>query len=171
MAVGFEVTLSQLDLDSQRIGGGATTVKRICLLLAFAGGHDTAIAWGAEAEAGLEGASEIGIAFATFGGPGFFAALRSVTHTYHSQRRMGKLSLGLEKSENQYALPTNGKSKVAALRNAGLTTSTAHRHEKAPPSRPGGACTSVGGCQTVPGTWISLPSSSEVVCPSKARPL
>jgi ESS family glutamate:Na+ symporter len=36
--------------------------------VSFAGGHGTAIAWGAEAEkAGLEGASEIGIAFATFG--------------------------------------------------------------------------------------------------------
>ncbi|MEM9018089.1 MAG: sodium/glutamate symporter, partial [Verrucomicrobiota bacterium] len=34
----------------------------------FAGGHGTAIAWGSEAEAaGLEGASLIGIAFATFG--------------------------------------------------------------------------------------------------------
>ncbi len=36
--------------------------------ISFAGGHGTAIAWGAEAEkAGLEGASAIGIAFATFG--------------------------------------------------------------------------------------------------------
>ena len=36
--------------------------------VSFAGGHGTAIAWGAEAEdAGLEGASEIGIALATFG--------------------------------------------------------------------------------------------------------
>ncbi len=36
--------------------------------VSFAGGHGTAIAWGAEAgKAGLEGASEIGIAFATFG--------------------------------------------------------------------------------------------------------
>ncbi len=36
--------------------------------ISFAGGHGTAIAWGAEAEtAGLKGASEIGIAFATFG--------------------------------------------------------------------------------------------------------
>ncbi len=36
--------------------------------VSFAGGHGTAIAWGAVAdEAGLEGASEIGIAFATFG--------------------------------------------------------------------------------------------------------
>jgi ESS family glutamate:Na+ symporter len=36
--------------------------------ISFAGGHGTAIAWGAEAEAaGLAGASEIGIAFATFG--------------------------------------------------------------------------------------------------------
>lgn len=36
--------------------------------VSFAGGHGTAIAWGAEADAaGLEGASEVGIAFATFG--------------------------------------------------------------------------------------------------------
>lgn len=36
--------------------------------ISFAGGHGTAIAWGGEAEkAGLTGASEIGIAFATFG--------------------------------------------------------------------------------------------------------
>ena len=36
--------------------------------VSFAGGHGTAIAWGKEAEAaGLEGASEVGIAFATFG--------------------------------------------------------------------------------------------------------
>ena len=36
--------------------------------ISFAGGHGTAIAWGTEAEAaGLEGAGEIGIAFATFG--------------------------------------------------------------------------------------------------------
>jgi len=36
--------------------------------ISFAGGHSTSIAWGAEAEAaGLKGASEIGIAFATFG--------------------------------------------------------------------------------------------------------
>jgi ESS family glutamate:Na+ symporter len=36
--------------------------------ISFAGGHGTAIAWGAEAEAaGLTGASMIGIAFATFG--------------------------------------------------------------------------------------------------------
>lgn len=36
--------------------------------ISFAGGHGTAIAWGAEAEAaGLVGAGEIGIAFATFG--------------------------------------------------------------------------------------------------------
>ena len=36
--------------------------------VSFAGGHGTAIAWGAEADAaGLEAASEIGIAFATFG--------------------------------------------------------------------------------------------------------
>ncbi len=36
--------------------------------VSFAGGHGTSIAWGAEAEkAGLEGASAIGIAFATFG--------------------------------------------------------------------------------------------------------
>ena len=36
--------------------------------VSFAGGHGTAIAWGAEAEAaGLAGASEVGIAFATFG--------------------------------------------------------------------------------------------------------
>lgn len=36
--------------------------------VSFAGGHGTAIAWGQEAEAaGLTGASEIGIAFATFG--------------------------------------------------------------------------------------------------------
>lgn len=36
--------------------------------VSFAGGHGTAIAWGAEADAaGLVGASEIGIAFATFG--------------------------------------------------------------------------------------------------------
>ena len=36
--------------------------------VSFAGGHGTAIAWGAEAEAaGLTGASEVGIAFATFG--------------------------------------------------------------------------------------------------------
>ncbi len=36
--------------------------------ISFAGGHGTSIAWGAEAEkAGLEGASAIGIAFATFG--------------------------------------------------------------------------------------------------------
>ena len=36
--------------------------------ISFAGGHGTSIAWGAEAEkAGLERASEIGIAFATFG--------------------------------------------------------------------------------------------------------
>jgi len=36
--------------------------------VSFAGGHGTAIAWGAEAEAaGLVGASEVGIAFATFG--------------------------------------------------------------------------------------------------------
>ncbi len=38
------------------------------------------------------------------------------------------------------------------------------RKIKAPPSHPGGACTSVSYCQTVPGTWISLPSSSEAVC-------
>ena len=36
--------------------------------VSFAGGHGTAIAWGREAEAaGLTGASEVGIAFATFG--------------------------------------------------------------------------------------------------------
>jgi ESS family glutamate:Na+ symporter len=36
--------------------------------ISFAGGHGTSIAWGAAAEeAGLEGASTIGIAFATFG--------------------------------------------------------------------------------------------------------
>ncbi len=36
--------------------------------ISFAGGHGTAIAWGAEAEAaGLTGASMVGIAFATFG--------------------------------------------------------------------------------------------------------
>ena len=36
--------------------------------ISFAGGHGTSIAWGQEAEAvGLEGASAIGIAFATFG--------------------------------------------------------------------------------------------------------
>ena len=36
--------------------------------ISFAGGHGTSIAWGAEAEAaGLDGASAIGIAFATFG--------------------------------------------------------------------------------------------------------
>ncbi len=36
--------------------------------ISFAGGHGTSIAWGAEAEeAGLEGATAIGIAFATFG--------------------------------------------------------------------------------------------------------
>ena len=36
--------------------------------VSFAGGHGTAIAWGAQADAaGLKGASEIGIAFATFG--------------------------------------------------------------------------------------------------------
>ena len=36
--------------------------------VSFAGGHGTAIAWGAEAEAaGLVGAGEVGIAFATFG--------------------------------------------------------------------------------------------------------
>ncbi len=36
--------------------------------VSFAGGHGTAIAWGGEADAaGLAGASEIGIAFATFG--------------------------------------------------------------------------------------------------------
>ena len=36
--------------------------------ISFAGGHGTAIAWGAEAEAaGLAGASAIGLAFATFG--------------------------------------------------------------------------------------------------------
>ncbi len=36
--------------------------------VSFAGGHGTAIAWGKEAvAAGLEGASEVGIAFATFG--------------------------------------------------------------------------------------------------------
>ncbi len=36
--------------------------------VSFAGGHGTAIAWGAEAEAaGLQGASAVGIAFATFG--------------------------------------------------------------------------------------------------------
>ena len=36
--------------------------------VSFAGGHGTAIAWGAEAEAaGLAGARELGIAFATFG--------------------------------------------------------------------------------------------------------
>lgn len=36
--------------------------------VSFAGGHGTAIAWGQEAvAAGLEGASEVGIAFATFG--------------------------------------------------------------------------------------------------------
>ena len=36
--------------------------------VSFAGGHGTAIAWGAEAEAaGLKGASGVGIAFATFG--------------------------------------------------------------------------------------------------------
>jgi ESS family glutamate:Na+ symporter len=36
--------------------------------ISFAGGHGTSIAWGAEAEAaGLAGATEIGIAFATFG--------------------------------------------------------------------------------------------------------
>lgn len=36
--------------------------------VSFAGGHGTAIAWGAEAEnAGFAGASDIGIAFATFG--------------------------------------------------------------------------------------------------------
>jgi len=36
--------------------------------VSFAGGHGTSIAWGAEVEAaGLEGASAIGIAFATFG--------------------------------------------------------------------------------------------------------
>lgn len=36
--------------------------------ISFAGGHGTAIAWGAEFEAsGLEGASAIGLAFATFG--------------------------------------------------------------------------------------------------------
>jgi len=36
--------------------------------ISFAGGHGTAIAWGAEAEAaGLAGAGEIGLAFATFG--------------------------------------------------------------------------------------------------------
>jgi ESS family glutamate:Na+ symporter len=36
--------------------------------ISFAGGHGTSIAWGAEAEAaGLQGASAIGIAFATFG--------------------------------------------------------------------------------------------------------
>lgn len=36
--------------------------------VSFAGGHGTAIAWGATAEnAGLAGASEVGIAFATFG--------------------------------------------------------------------------------------------------------
>jgi ESS family glutamate:Na+ symporter len=36
--------------------------------ISFAGGHGTAIAWGAEAEtAGLEGAGAVGIAFATFG--------------------------------------------------------------------------------------------------------
>ena len=36
--------------------------------ISFAGGHGTAIAWGAEAEAaGLAGAGAVGIAFATFG--------------------------------------------------------------------------------------------------------
>lgn len=36
--------------------------------VSFAGGHGTAIAWGAQADAaGLTGASEVGIAFATFG--------------------------------------------------------------------------------------------------------
>ena len=36
--------------------------------VSFAGGHGTAIAWGAQADAaGLKGASELGIAFATFG--------------------------------------------------------------------------------------------------------
>ncbi len=35
---------------------------------------------------------------------------------------------------------------------------------KPPPSHPGGACTLVSYCQTVPGTWISLPMATGAVC-------
>ena len=43
--------------------------------------------------------------------------------------RVGEISLGLEKAQNQYALPSNGKSKAEQFARAGLSTSTAHRYE------------------------------------------
>src|SRR5262245_50711760 len=42
--------------------------------------------------------------------------------------RVGEISLGLAKAQNQYALPSNGKSKAEQFARAGLSTSTAHRY-------------------------------------------
>jgi 16S rRNA G966 N2-methylase RsmD len=47
-----------------------------------------------------------------------------------SMRRLGILSAELEKAENQHARPTGGTGKREALKEAGLSKSTAHRCEK-----------------------------------------
>ena len=47
-----------------------------------------------------------------------------------AQRAIGEISAGLEKQKNQAALPSGGKSKNEALKDAGISTSTANRYEK-----------------------------------------
>lgn len=47
-----------------------------------------------------------------------------------AQRAIGEISVGLEKQKNQAALPSGGKSKNEALKDAGISTSTAHRYEQ-----------------------------------------
>ncbi|MDQ1831957.1 hypothetical protein [Massilia scottii] len=47
-----------------------------------------------------------------------------------AQRAIGEISAGLEKQKNQAALPSGGKSKSEALKDAGISTSTAHRYEQ-----------------------------------------
>ena len=47
-----------------------------------------------------------------------------------AQRAIGEISAGLEKQKNQAALPSGGKSKNETLKDAGISTSTAHRYEQ-----------------------------------------
>jgi hypothetical protein len=58
--------------------------------------------------------------------PGVHAASRAESRAWV---RVGEISLGLEKAQNQYALPSNGKCKAEQFARAGLSTSTAHRYE------------------------------------------
>jgi hypothetical protein len=58
--------------------------------------------------------------------PGVHAASRAESRAWV---RVGEISLGLEKAQNQYALPSNGKRRAEQFARAGLSTSTAHRYE------------------------------------------